>query len=389
MAPRIGGGPVPAARGSAGDPGVRWPVSPAPSAPVSLTVGAAELRSSFGSRLRDGELGVLAGRPLLIVELDEGPDVAALLGSLPCAVVAVDRGGHPDGRPPPGDVALTVRTTPPRPWVGDPGAWLPRLEAACATAPLAAVSLVQLLRLSAGLGVADGLVAESVVYSMLQPGPEHRGWLARRPPVAPQVEEGPAVLVERCGNRLEVTLNRPDRHNAYSAAMRDGLVAALQLVHADPSVQTVELRGAGRSFCSGGDLSEFGTSPDPATAHAVRVAAGAAAWMERCAPRAVARVHGACIGAGMELAAFAGRVTAAPDARFCLPEVSMGLVPGAGGTVSVPRRIGRRRAALLALTGQTLDAPTALDWGLIDEIRATGTASAPSDRATGPSTGGR
>lgn len=91
----------------------------------------------------------------------------------------------------------------------------------------------------------------------------------------------------------------------------------------------------------------------------------------------------------MELAAFAGRVTAAPDARFCLPEVSMGLVPGAGGTVSVPRRIGRRRAALLALTGQTLDAPTALDWGLIDEIRATGTASAPSDRATGPSTGGR
>ena len=171
--------------------------------------------------------------------------------------------------------------------------------------------------------------------------------------------------------------------------MRDGLVAALQLAHADPSVETVELRGAGRSFCSGGDLSEFGTAPDPATAHAVRVAAGAAAWMERCAPRAVARVHGACIGAGMELAAFAGRVTAAPDARFCLPEVSMGLVPGAGGTVSVPRRIGRRRAALLALTGQTLDAATALDWGLIDEIRATGTASAPSDRATGPSTGGR
>ena len=108
--------------------------------------------------------------------------MAGLVGSLPCVVVAVDRGEHPDDRPPPGDVALTARPTPPRPWVGDPGTWLPRLEAACAATPLAAVSLAQLLRFSPDLAVADGLVAESVVYSMLQAGPEHRGWLARRPP---------------------------------------------------------------------------------------------------------------------------------------------------------------------------------------------------------------
>jgi enoyl-CoA hydratase/carnithine racemase len=81
-----------------------------------------------------------------------------------------------------------------------------------------------------------------------------------------------------------------------------------------------------------------------------------------------AYVHGACIGAGIELPAFCGRVTARADARFQLPEVGMGLIPGAGGTVSLPRRIGRQRAAWLALTGERVDAETARRWGLIDAI---------------------
>jgi enoyl-CoA hydratase/carnithine racemase len=83
-------------------------------------------------------------------------------------------------------------------------------------------------------------------------------------------------------------------------------------------------------------------------------------------------VHGACIGAGVELPAFAGRVVARPDATFRLPEVSMGLVPGAGGTVSIPRRIGRERFAPWALAGETIDATTALSWGLVDEISQAG-----------------
>jgi enoyl-CoA hydratase/carnithine racemase len=79
-------------------------------------------------------------------------------------------------------------------------------------------------------------------------------------------------------------------------------------------------------------------------------------------------VQGACVGAGVEIAAFAGRVTAAPTAWFQLPELAMGLIPGAGGCVSVPRRIGRHRAALMILSGQRIDADTALRWGLIDAI---------------------
>ena len=67
--------------------------------------------------------------------------------------------------------------------------------------------------------------------------------------------------------------------------------------------------------------------------------------------------------------AFARHVTAAPDTRIALPEVALGLVPGAGGTVSIPRRIGRHRTAALALSGSVIDAATALEWGLIDEVR--------------------
>ena len=80
------------------------------------------------------------------------------------------------------------------------------------------------------------------------------------------------------------------------------------------------------------------------------------------------RLHGACIGAGIEMAAFAGRVVAHPEAVISLPEVGLGLIPGAGGTVSLPRRIGRHRTAELALTGRPIDAATAHRWGLVDAI---------------------
>jgi enoyl-CoA hydratase/carnithine racemase len=94
----------------------------------------------------------------------------------------------------------------------------------------------------------------------------------------------------------------------------------------------------------------------------------AAQLLHRLRDRVVCEVHGACIGAGIELPAFAGRIVAAPDSHFVLPEVGMGLVPGAGGTVSITKRIGRLRTAAMALSGQRVDAPTALAWGLVDAI---------------------
>jgi hypothetical protein len=235
-------------------------------------------------------------------------------------------------------------------------------------APIAAATLVQLLRGAETRSIEDGLVAESLAYGTLQAGREHHAWLAARSAPTPVADAGAPVAVRRDGDALHVTLARPAKRNAYSAAMRDALVEALALAAFDSSITRVVLDAEGTSFCAGGDLAEFGTAPDPATAHAVRTTRSAARLLAGLAERTQVRVQGACVGAGSELAAFAGRVVAKPDAWFALPELAMGLVPGAGGTVSLPRRIGRQRTAWLALTGERLDAEHALAWGLIDAI---------------------
>jgi enoyl-CoA hydratase len=245
---------------------------------------------------------------------------------------------------------------------------LAAIEESVAKAPLASLGLVQLMRASLGRTIYEGLVAESLVYSTLQSGPEFGAWLASHVRKEREPSREPAVLVAREGNALSLRLNRPEKRNAFSAALRDALCEALRLALHDPEVARIELSGAGAAFCSGGDLDEFGTLPDPATAHAIRSTRNAALLLSQCAARVTSRVHGACVGAGVELPAFGRRVVAREDARFVLPEIGMGLVPGAGGTVSLPRRIGRQRTAQLALTRRALDPPRALAWGLVDEI---------------------
>jgi len=234
--------------------------------------------------------------------------------------------------------------------------------------PIASAALAVLLRATADLPVTSALVAESATYSTLQAGPEHERWLGDRERKQRATDEAP-VLVQRDGDVLRLTLNRPHVHNAFDAAMRDALLEGLAVALADPVVQVI-IDGAGPTFCSGGDLDEFGTRPDPATAHLIRVARNAGRAIHELRDRVTVRVHGRCVGAGVELPAFAGHVVADPATTFRLPEVGMGLVPGAGGTVSLPRRIGVERTAWLALTGSEIDAATAAGWGLVDELRA-------------------
>jgi enoyl-CoA hydratase len=239
-----------------------------------------------------------------------------------------------------------------------------------ARAPLAAAMLVQLLRATERLPVMDALFAESLAYATLQSGPEYRRWLAAHRAPAPfqPTDAGPPVVMARDGARLTVELNRASNRNAISVEVRDALVETFQLVLADRTIRKVELRGRGRCFSTGGDLTEFGSVPDPATGHAIRMQALPARFLAQCAGRVEVQVHSACIGAGIELPAFARRVVAAPDAFFQLPELDFGLIPGAGGTVSIPRRIGRQRAAWLMLSGSKIAAKQALAWGLVDAI---------------------
>jgi enoyl-CoA hydratase/carnithine racemase len=203
---------------------------------------------------------------------------------------------------------------------------------------------------------------------MLQAGPEFLAWRegAAHSPPSPRTE--PYVLLDRDGDRLRVRLNHPERHNALGAAMRDALAEALGLAAMDDSITAITLGAEGPSFSSGGDLGEFGSFPDPTAAHMIRLARSPARLLHTVAHRLTVELHGNCIGGGIELAAFAHRVVAAPDVRITLPEVSLGLIPGAGGTVSLPRRIGRQRTALLALSGCTIGAGEALAWGLVDAV---------------------
>lgn len=234
--------------------------------------------------------------------------------------------------------------------------------------PIAATVMVQLLRHNETASVRDGLFAESLAYSSLQHGAEFERWLAGRQAKPATDDPEPAVLTARSGATLDVTLNRPHKRNAYSASLRDALCDALQVPLADPTIEVVELRGNGAAFSAGGDLDEFGEARDAAIAHVSRMSRSAGRLLAELAPRVHAHLHGACIGAGIELPAFAGRVYAQADTFFQLPEVAMGLIPGAGGTASIIRRIGRRRTAWLALSNRRLDAETALHWGLIDAI---------------------
>jgi hypothetical protein len=249
---------------------------------------------------------------------------------------------------------------------GDPA--LPTLLERIERHPIACAALAVLLRSIDGLPVEAGLAAESAVYSTLQSGPEFTTWRRRRARRPVPADEEPPVLVERDGARLYVTLNRPRRHNAVSTSLRQHLADAFALALADDTITDVRLLGAGPSFCSGGDLDEFGDFPDPATAHVSRLTASPARHAHHLAARLTAHLHGACMGAGIELPAFADTVIAAEDTVIALPEVELGLIPGAGGTVSVTRRIGRHRTALLALSGMHLDPATAHALGLVDRL---------------------
>lgn len=248
-------------------------------------------------------------------------------------------------------------------WIGD-AATADRIAAGFDRAPLAGVTAALLVRNGAN-GVWPGLVAESTAYSMLQGGPEFAAWRSTRRR-APAGDDAPRVRVTTEHGHTVVTLTRPARHNALDARLRDELDAALGplLERREPVI----VRGDGPSFCSGGDLDEFATFPDPATAHLIRLTRSLAHRFHQLERRLVVGLHGACLGAGIELPAFAAHVVAADDARVGLPELGLGLIPGAGGTVSIPRRAGRQTLLRMLWDGEPIDAHRARRVGLVDEV---------------------
>ncbi len=313
--------------------------------------------------------------PLVVVEDDQSTLGASrgLPPQFPLIVIVVGDGVGFRGGTGMYDVALTGGgTSPPAPWVCVERfeSAIDQVAATVVKTPVAAATFIQLLRCSTGLSLDQGLAFESLAYSTLQAGAEHAEWLRRRParpptPVLSGLSSEPPVVATSYDGTLIVELNRPTVHNAYNAAMRDALCEVLSVVAVDPSTP-LQLRGRGESFCSGGDLSEFGSCRDPATANLIRTRRSPARLLAAASPRTRAVVHGYCVGSGVELAAFASSVVADGEVTMWLPEISMGLIPGAGGTVSLPRRVGRGRAAWLGLSAEHIGTSTAIAWGVAD-----------------------
>ena len=169
------------------------------------------------------------------------------------------------------------------------------------------------------------------------------------------------VRLERHDAVAIVTVDSPPV-NALSAAVRRGIFEQVKAAAGDPQVQAIVLTCAGRTFIAGADITEFGKPPQPPGLNEVIAA------MENAPKPVVAAIHGTALGGGLETALGAHFRVAVKDAKLGLPEVKLGLLPGAGGTQRLPRAVGPELAVKMIVGGNPISASEALKAGLIDEI---------------------
>ena len=170
------------------------------------------------------------------------------------------------------------------------------------------------------------------------------------------------ISVEHDGAVLRIRLDRPEKLNAVDTPMLDELSARLSDAAADDAVRAVLLTGAGRAFCSGGDL----TGGD--TAGAAEAANRVVRAITSLPKPVVAGVQGGAVGLGCALALACDLVVAAPSAFFQLAFTRVGLMPDGGTSVLLPGLIGRARAARMAMTAERVSAATAFEWGMVSHI---------------------
>ena len=312
-----------------------------------------ELKELARSHPPQESFGPTSKNPYIAFELDSSElNLSTWIKELPCPVIGIGKGALQDAC----DVVLTDTKK------------LPKLIKNINHAPLAAMVLVQHLRASESLSLQDALTAESLAYAAIQNGPEFQNWLSDYEGSCLYISDNLAVKIDIDNHSLALTLNHPETRNAIGTIMRDSLCEALDIALTDQQISQVSLTGNGTTFSTGGAIEEFGEVSDPATAHWVRSLRLPAWRLARLQEKLEVHVNGAAIGAGAEIAAFGKHVTASSRAWFQLPELKYGLIPGAGGTASIPRRIGRQKTAYMSLSMEKIRAETALVWGLIDAI---------------------
>jgi enoyl-CoA hydratase len=178
------------------------------------------------------------------------------------------------------------------------------------------------------------------------------------------------IIVESRGNVGLVTLNRPQALNALNEALIAELNEALSAFEADGGIGCTVITGSEKAFAAGADVKEM-AEKTYVEAYLARFLDGWTRLAETRKP-VIAAVSGFCLGGGLELAMMCDFIIAAETARFALPEITLGIMPGAGGTQRLARAIGRHRAMLLLLTGDMLTAREAFEAGLVSAVSADG-----------------
>jgi enoyl-CoA hydratase len=177
------------------------------------------------------------------------------------------------------------------------------------------------------------------------------------------------IAFEKRDSIAWLTLDRPDVLNAMNMHMRDELWTAMHAVRDDPDVRVLIIKGAGdQAFSAGADVSEFGTAPSYVEARRARRERDLWQFMLDLDKPLIAAIHGYALGAGCEMSMCCDLRIASEDARFGLPEVKLAYIPSAGGTQLLPRTIALGVAMEMVLTGDDIDAATALRLGLVHKV---------------------
>jgi len=175
------------------------------------------------------------------------------------------------------------------------------------------------------------------------------------------------VDVESEGGVTRIFLNRPEKVNALHSALLDSLLKTFHVVAENREIRVVVLGGRGKAFCGGADVQELSAlNASNAGGFVLKIHAVCEA-IRRLPVPVVARLHGAVIGAGLEIAAACDLRIAAEGTRFSMPEVRLG-IPSVVEAALLPRLMGSGRAAWLVLTGEAIDAHRAHEWGLVEEV---------------------
>lgn len=183
------------------------------------------------------------------------------------------------------------------------------------------------------------------------------------------------VITRQRGSIFEICLNRPDKRNAITLELWDEFDAALKLVQRQPEIRCVLIRGEGKSFSTGADIATFMTLKEfygAGWVHKGRIIAASVQSvvnrLEKLEVPTVALLHGHCLGMGLELALACDFRIGSDEVKLGLPETRIGLIPDVGGTTRLTRLLGPTRAKEMILTGRSINATTALNYGLLSEM---------------------